>query len=190
MIQPHLYLDTCIILDAIYNRRAASNSLIKQAKNEVERGNWLCSTSRWTVIELFDNMQEELFVKNLRVEGNLWSNVNRKLHTRRQTGAGLKKPELTSIWKQLHELTNNQLSFIQSQHPLNDAMWNKAEDICGTTNIGSTDALHLASALEIGCNILVTTDQDFITIANINADIIAVPPSEVDLAITKINLKG
>src|SRR5208283_2966821 len=105
MIKPHLYIDSCIILDAILKRRDASKALLSQAEQEVKQGNWLCSSSRWTMIELFDNMQEELYVKNLRIEGNLWSNISRKLHSRRQKEAGLKRPELDSIWKELHEIT-------------------------------------------------------------------------------------
>lgn len=186
MVVPHLYFDTCIILDAIYNRREASSLLLTQAKQEVEQGNWLCSTSRWTIIELFDCMQEELFVKNLRIEGNLWSNISRRLHTRRQMEAGLQKPSLNSIWKKLHELITRQYSFIEFKYPKDETMWNIAEDYCGGTNIGSTDSLHLAAAIEIGCNILVTTDQDFIAIAN--QYIATVPPSGVDLAIAKLNL--
>jgi predicted nucleic acid-binding protein len=177
--RPHLYLDTCIILDAIYNRRRqTSNVLLARAKEEVEQGNWLCSTSRWTMLELFDNMQEELFVTSLRIEGNVWSNISRKLHTRRQKEAGLKKPDLDSIWRRLQELITKDYSFIQFKYPKDVAMWDKAEDYCGGTNIGSTDAIHLASALEIGCNILVTTDQDFLPIAN--NYIISVLPENID----------
>lgn len=90
-MKPHLYLDTCIFLDAIYNRRDASKMLLTKAKREVEQGNWLCSTSRWTMIELFDNIQEELFVKNLRIDGILWSDISRKLHTRRPERSWIKK---------------------------------------------------------------------------------------------------
>jgi len=191
MAIPHLYLDTCVLLDVVYAVRRASpesNMLLQQVKIEVERGNWLCSSSRWAVMELFDGMQEELYVDNLRLAGNLWSNVSRILHNRRQEQAGLKRPDLDSIWKQVHELTTGDgvLAFVDFKYPLTQAMWDKAEDICAQTNIGATDALHLASALESGCNILVTTDGDFTRIAN-HYEIRAVRPSEVDLEIVKMS---
>lgn len=79
---------------------------------------------------------------------------------------------------------NKQFSFIKSKHPLTESMWDKAEDYCGVTNLSAADSLHLAAAIEIGCNILVTTDQDFIAIAR---DYIrTVPPSDVDLEIAKL----
>jgi|GEM_PF-961368 predicted nucleic acid-binding protein len=80
----------------------------------------------------------------------------------------------------------NQYSFIEFKYPKDAAMWDRAEEICGGTNLSSADALHLAAAIEIGCNILVTTDKDFITIAS-NYIKGTVPPSEVDLAIAKLN---
>jgi predicted nucleic acid-binding protein len=190
MIKPHLYLDTCIFLDVIYNRRDVSKQLLTKARHEVRQGNWLCSTSRWAIIELFDNMQEELFVKNLRIDGILWSDISRKLHTRRQKDAGLKKPDLDAVWNELHNWINGQFSFVEFKYPLTESMWNKAEDYCSVTNLSAEDSLHLAAAVEIGCNILVTTDQDFTTIANDQIkQIRTVPPSEVDMAIAKLNVK-
>jgi predicted nucleic acid-binding protein len=184
MIKPHLYLDTCIILDDVYGRRQSSKLLLEQAKKEVEQGNWLCSTSRWTMVELFDNMKEELYVKNLRADCELWSSIGRKIGNRHQKEA-LTKPELDTIWKQLHEYTTEKYPFIKFKYPITEAMWNKAEDYCSGTNISSPDALHLASALEIECNILVSTDGDFMAIAKdyINT----VQPSDIDKAISKLN---
>jgi len=190
MIKPHLYLDTCIFLDAIYNRRDASKQLLAKAKHEVKQGNWLCSTSRWTMLELLDTMQEELFVKNLRIDNMRWSHISRKLHTRRQQAAGLQKTELDSIWNTLRNKITKDYSFIEFKYPKNVAMWDEAEDICGGTNLSPEDSLHLAAAMEIGCNILVTTDQDFIAIANQYVKYIrTVPPSEVDTAIAKLNVE-
>ena len=98
----------------------------------------------------------------------LWSHISRKLHTRRQLGIGLNKPELDSVWTELHDRIKNEFSFIEFKYSKTQDMWNQAEDICGTTILSPEDSLHLAAAIEIGCNILVTTDQDFIAIANQN----------------------
>jgi predicted nucleic acid-binding protein len=185
MIKPHLYLDTCIILDGILGRRQASIQLLEQAKSEVENGNWECSTSRWTIIELLDNLQEERYVENLRIEGYLFSAIRRVLGNRRQKEAGLQLPDLDDIWIKVREYLTGDYSFIATKHPTNVDFWDKAEDFCASTNIGSTDSIHLTSAILMGCNILVTTDGDFIAIAN--RYLSAVHPSDIDLAIRRLN---
>ena len=185
MIKPHLYFDTCIILDGILERRQASIQLLEQAKIEVSNGSWECSTSRWTIIELLDNLQEERYVENLRLEGYLFSAIRRVLGNRRQLDAGLQLPDLDAIWKQVREYLKGDYSFITTQHPKNVDFWDKAEDFCASTNLGSTDSIHLTSAILMGCNVLVTTDQDFIAIAN--RYLTTVQPADVDTAIKKLN---
>ncbi|MFC1916790.1 type II toxin-antitoxin system VapC family toxin [Chloroflexota bacterium] len=185
METPHLYLDTGILLDGILKRKQASLQLLEQAKLEVSRGNWLCSTSRWTIIEVLDNIQEERYVEKLRIDGHLLSRIRSLLGNRRQKEAGLKLLELDKVWLTVHDYIDNNCSFISCSHPRTVKMWDKAEDYCGATNIGSTDALHLASAVLIGCNVLVSNDQDFIAIAN--EYIFACHPHEVDTTISKLN---
>lgn len=185
MIRPHLYFDTCIILDGILKRRQASMRLLEQAKIEVSNGTWECSTSRWAIIESLDNLQEERYVENLRIEGYLFSAIRRVMGNRRQQDAGLKLPDLDTIWQEVRRYLTGDYAFIATQHPTNVDFWDKAEDFCASTNLGSTDSVHLTSAMLIGCNILVTTDGDFITIAN--RWITTVPPADVDIAIRKLN---
>lgn len=55
---------------------------------------------------------------------------------------------------------------------------NRAEDISAATNIEATDVFHLATALEFGCDILVTSDADFLKLAG--SYIIAVPPERFE----------
>jgi predicted nucleic acid-binding protein len=181
MQKPHLYIDTNVILDAILERKQASSIFLEQAK----KNNWKCSTSRWTMIELLDNMQEERFVEDLRIEGYLFSRIRGLLGNRRQKEAGLKKPELDQVWKVLHDKLSNEYSFIKFKHPLTVSFWDKAEDYASSSNIGATDSIHLATALRIRCNILVTSDQDFIAIAN--EYILATLPSGIDIALAKLN---
>ena len=182
---PHLYFDTCVILDGILGRRQSSSQLLTQAKKEVKNGNWKCSTSRWTIIELLDNLQEERYVENLRIEGYLFSRIRSVLGNRRQKEAGLKTPDLDDIWREVHNYFTDEYSFIVTEHPTTVKLWDKAEDFCASTNLGSTDSIHLASAILMGCNILVSTDQDFISIAN--GWLPTILPADIDIAIRRLN---
>lgn len=56
-----------------------------------------------------------------------------------------------------------------------------AEKICSSTNIESTDSLHLATALHFRCDILVTSDSDFLRLAK--PYIIATTPEGIDNAL-------
>ena len=97
----------------------------------------------------------------------------------------MKLPDSDAIWQEVRRYLTGDYAFIATQHPTNVDFWDKAEDFCASTNLGSTDSVHLTSAMLIGCNILVTTDGDFITIAN--RWITTVPPADVDIAIRKLN---
>lgn len=184
-VVPHLYFDTCVILDGILGRRQSSSLLLTQAKMEVDEGNWKCSTSRWTIIELLDNLQEERYVENLRIEGYLFSRIRSVLGNRRQKEAGLKRPDLDGVWKKVHDYITNEYSFIVTEHPITVELWDKAEDFCASTNLASADSIHLASAIIMGCNILVSTDQDFISIANDWLPTIL--PADIDIAIRRLH---
>ena len=70
---------------------------------------------------------------------------------------------------------------------IDESFWNKLDLYCDTTEIAVADAMHLAFALESGCNILVSRDKDF----RITADdfIIATAPEEIDIALKKLPQK-
>ena len=55
---------------------------------------------------------------------------------------------------------------------------NRAGDLSASTNIETTDVFHLATALEYTCDILVTSDADFLKLAS--ELIIAVVPERID----------
>lgn len=153
----------------------------------IEAENWICSTSRFTVLEILDVEQEEKFIENLRSEGMLLSRIRGVLGNRRQLERGLKRRELDEIYIELHDVLNDEFPFITFEHPLTEELWDKAEGYCAVTNIGATDAIHLAAAKEIGCNILVTRDNDFKRIAD--DFILSILPEELDSALGKLKKK-
>jgi len=179
---PHLYLDTNVILDVIQERWEPSLTLIERITNE----HWICSTSRFTILELLDVEQEEKFIENMRTEGYRLSRIRDYLGQRRQKKFGLTSRELTDVYKQLHNVLKSKCACVNFEHPINEVIWDKADDFCSITNIGSTDVIHLASAITLECDILVTRDQDFRAIAD--AYIIAIFPEDINIALQKIEL--
>jgi len=177
---PHLYLDTSVILDAIHKRYEPSVALMKRIETE----HWQCSTSRFTALEILDVEQEEKFIENLRTEGFLLSKIRGYLGSRRQLEWGLKSRELNEIYVTLHDVLSSEFAFIEFEHPLTEELWDKAEGYCAITNIGAMDAIHLAAALEIGCNILVTRDSDFKRIAD--DYILSILPEQIDRALKEL----
>ena len=158
-VPPHLYLDTNVILDVLDNRWQASTDLMRR----IAVGGWRCSTSRFTFLEMLDVKQENRFVQNRLAEGMQPSSIIRRLNERRKGKLALRKRELDTIYEQLREAVENAYPFITFQRPLAE-LWNRAEVYCAA-NIGATDAIHLATATGLACDVLVTRDEDFLVIA-------------------------
>jgi predicted nucleic acid-binding protein len=178
----HLYLDTNIIADVIQKRWPPSIALIERIKT----GKWLCSTSRFTILELLDIEQEEKFIENKLTEGHRLSRIRDILGQRRQPKHGLTQSELIGIHKQLHNELKAKCGCVDFEHPINELVWDKADDFCSTTNIGSTDVIHLAIILK--CDILVTRDQDFREIAD--NYIVSVFPENIENGLKHLKQPG
>lgn len=130
--------------------------------------------------------QEEKFIENLRADGLLLSQIRGLLGNRRQTKCGLQRRELDAIYIRLHDVLTTRYSFITFEHPRLPEFWETAEEFCSATNIGTSDAIHLASAIGMGCNILATRDKDFRRIAD--DYIVAILPEEVEKGLSKLRL--
>lgn len=165
----------------MYGRWKPAVALMERIKAE----RWKCSTSRFTILEMLDIEHEQRFIDNLLIEGYLLSRVRDLLGVRRQFRWGLKTRELDEIYTKLHDELENKYDFVNFEHPTRAEAWNRADDYCATTNVSATDAIHLALAVEIGCNILVTRDKDFRSIAD--DFILAILPEDIDKALAKLN---
>jgi predicted nucleic acid-binding protein len=162
IIEPHIYLDTNVILDAIYQRHIPSVELLDRIKNE----GWKCSTSRFTVLEMLDFEQEKAFEERLVQDGVQRSRIRDYIGRRRQEKWGLDEISLGKVWQSLNAKLAGEYAFIDYEHSVGGELWDEAEKFCAATNIGAFDAIQLAFAICIGCNILVTHDQDFQPIAD------------------------
>ncbi|MFC2021950.1 type II toxin-antitoxin system VapC family toxin [Chloroflexota bacterium] len=148
----------------------------------MEQEGWECSTSRFTILELLDIEQEDRYIQNLLNECHRLSRVRDLLGQRRQKNKGLTKRELDEVYEKLHDELRTKCSCVNYEHPINEEIWNMADDFCAATNIGAFDVIHLASAIILNCDVLVTRDQDFRSIAD--DYILSIFPENIDSALT------
>jgi len=159
--QPHLYLDTNVILDAVDGRWPPSADLIERIRAE----GWPCSTSRFTFLEMLEVKQEDQFMRNQLAEGLTLSQTVRRLGSRRWGKLALRTGELDRIYGELYVAVETDYPFVTFQRP-QSGLWDQAEEYCAATNIGAVDSIHLATAIGVGCDVLVTRDSDFRLIAD------------------------
>jgi len=179
-VEPIIYLDTNIILDVLQKRWQQSTNLLKRIETE----HWKCITSRFTFVEMLDIEHEEQYIKNKLADGYPLSRIRSLLGNRNQKAQCLPKRDLAEIHAKLYDAQTSLLACVKFQYPTSGSFWDKIDSYCDTTEIAVADAMHLAFAKESGCNILVTRDKDFRDVAD--DFIIAIPPQDIDIAITKL----
>ena len=163
---PHIYLDTNVILDAIWNRGQGEHS--REVTERIRTYGWQCSTSPFALMEMLDASHEARYVDHRMTEGLIMSEVQRTLGRRRQLGYWLSRQELAEIYSGVVHALDDQYPFITLQRPDTQGFWIDAELINGYSELGATDSIHLATALGTPCDVLVTRDRDFVAIATRN----------------------
>jgi len=116
---------------------------------------WRISTSQFAVMEVLDVEQDDRFFVLEVTSGRTVASVLRDRYKRK-----LPESEQTSIEKKVRDFLNVRYPFIQYFH-LTVEGFDRATGLCANTNISAPDCLHLATALEAGCDVLVTTDDHF-----------------------------
>ncbi len=162
----HLYLDKEVILGAIKNRAQASMDLME----EIEHRGWCGSTSILTVMRLLDGEQKYRFIQHRIDEGMTLDEAYERTglglhedHGRRGGELALGRPELLAIYDEITEGLKK-YPFVNFVCPMPE-LWENAEEYVATTNVGTVDSIHLATAVGLGCHVLVTTDKDLQLIA-------------------------
>jgi predicted nucleic acid-binding protein len=172
---PRLYLDTNILIDYIHERERSSINLINRIRTE----KWECMTSSFTALEIYDVEQLEEWVQDRRLKHWMFDKIMRNQSRRRGKKIGLTEEQLTAVHTRIR---NSLISFKDCIQfiLLNDTISTVAEQYCATTNIGATDALHLATAWYMACDILVTNDDDFLGIVKRNINVVVTKSKEFD----------
>ena len=152
IVVPHIYLDTPILIDVLRDRRTASLILLEDARQQMCR----ISTSQFAVMELLDVEQDDRYFILEVTKRRTVASVLRDRYKRK-----LPQAEQKSIEQQVKSFLNVRYPFIQYFH-LTSEGFNRASGLCANTNISAPDCLHLATALEAGCDVLVSTDEHFL----------------------------
>ena len=156
LLTPILYFDTNIILDIIENRDKDSVSLYSYSwQNE-----WECVTSIFAKVELLEVKQIHSFKTEKRNIG--WSNnrIKNELHKR-----DLSNRVLGGISRSITSRLKSRCEGFRQYSCLIEEGWQKAEEIKRKTNLTDKDSIHLAEAIAIACDILVTRDNFLISVA-------------------------
>lgn len=151
-IVPHIYLDSPIVIDVLRSRRTASLRLLEIARQK----DWRLSTSQFTIMEVLDVEQDDRFFILEVTKGRTVASVLRDRYKRK-----LSEAERKIILKKVQDFLELRYPLIKYFH-LTGEGFDRASGLCANTNISAPDCLHLATALEAGCDVLVTTDEHFL----------------------------
>jgi len=153
LVVPHLYLDTNIILDVLRDRRRQGELVSLKLLEHAKREKWFISTSPFTLMEILDVEQDDMFFQIKVSEGYTVADV---LRIRRQRD--LSKQQLDRISRRMDDKLRIAYAYIDYWE-LDPKGFDHAVELARTTNISAPDCLHLATALEAGCDLFVTTDE-------------------------------
>ncbi|MBA7478338.1 hypothetical protein ES707_13761 [subsurface metagenome] len=153
--KPSIYIDTCIARDITERRvgRDASIELLGHIKSK----NWTCKMSVFGLMELVDIEQESLFV-NLRYFVEKQS-LDEVYSSRRNRNLGQK--ELEKSFQYIEQFQNN-YSFIDLVGMSEDG-WSLAIVVASNSNLLAADVIHLVSAWQEDCDLVVTDDNFFVS---------------------------
>ena len=151
-----IYVDTCILQGALSLRNDVDVVFLDKAK---EKG-WNIITSIHALLELLDIAKDRRFLVNSVIDD--WVDVSTFLRKRREMD--LNSNDFDKIGKRIDKFLKK-YEFINFMH-IEFEVWNDVKHVVEHSNIHSSDALHLASAIQWGCHVLLTHDTFFIKEAN------------------------
>ena len=171
--EPIIYLDVNVILDSVDARRPAASVLL----DRIRENSWSAITSPFSILEMLEAKKSDKWAEILLGRGMSFFQVQRRLGERRTGQSRLSRQSLNEVYQDLQAKLQPISEFVTFPAPSSSLM-NRAEDISAATNIEATDVFHLATAIEFGCDILVSGDNDFIKLAQ--GYIIAVLPDRFE----------
>ena len=147
------YLDTNIFLDYIRRRDEDTIAFI----NNANAHNMELVTSYLTYLEILDKECEDYFVQREFKNKKTFDVIRRNIYNR-----NLKKNELNLVTEKTTEIMGEISGMVQfTLFYLNDRGWGHAMELMSEINLNSGDAVHLATAIESECDVLLTKDQHF-----------------------------
>jgi len=154
---PKIYVDTCILQGGLSGRNKGADIVFL---NKCKDNGWKVYSSIHTLMELFDLARERAFLMKSVIKK--WVDVNTFLRDMRRMT--LNNSDLDDVSEELNKffLDNKFIDLVD----INEEIWTDVKRIVETSNLHSSDALHLALARMYQCQVLVTHDGFFIEEGN------------------------
>lgn len=155
-VKPRVYVDTNILQGAISGRSTEDIVFISKAKEK----DWEVYTSIYTLMELLDIAKDRKFLMKSIIDR--WVDVATFLQGRKTKN--LTKDDLLELAHVLNNffLGNKIIKFLN----IKETDWELVKKIGESSNLHSSDALHLVTAWVGNCHVLVTHDDEFIKEGN------------------------
>jgi predicted nucleic acid-binding protein len=148
---PHIYVDTNILGSILEKQPTSSSHLLDLIINK----GWDCSTSIFAFMELYDISQDNKYVLN-----QLQLGVHIKKAYKSLDQKNLSTTDLKEIQRNIREKLSEKYPNIKF-YDLEKDSWDMALDLKISTNISAPDVIHLATAMGLKCDLLVTLDSFF-----------------------------
>ena len=153
MKKPSIYIDTVIARDWTHKRNVDAIDLLNQIKNKKIK----CLISVFGLMELVDIEQEDLFLhKKAFIEKENLDTIFSRRKSR-----DLKSEELDKSEKYIQDFLANYKKIV-GLVDLTEEGWSLALSLGAGSNLNATDVLHLSTAWQNKCNIIITRDEFFI----------------------------
>lgn len=151
-MNPVFYIDTNVIRDCIKRRKTETIVAI----DYIKENRWKCYTSIFALMEESD-IEKDFNFFNKKVKQGM--EINEILRMRNSKDLGVEN--LDDSAEKIQEFID-QYEFVEIQNIVSDTSWNKAVTASKQSNISSSDIIHLVTAGESKCDILLTSDEFFI----------------------------
>ena len=148
---PNVYIDTNICRDCIRRRNKDSIHLMEIIRDK----KWGCTTSIFTIMELVDVEKDDIFFTKKITRG--WE-INHIL--RQRYDKDLNREDFDEVTKRIRNFFEN-YNFIELVTLTNEG-WDLALDISSHSNLFAPDVIHLATAWQAKCNVIITSDEQFL----------------------------
>ena len=147
-----IYIDTNFVLDFTEGRNDKCIYIIEKIRER----KWKCVSSTFAIMEISDIIKDTLFVtKKLQKH---WT-INKILRERYKKD--LNQDDFEDVENYILNRLFGTYSFIKFLTPSEDG-WIAALEFSTNSNISAPDIMHLATAWNAGCNILITSDKHFL----------------------------
>jgi predicted nucleic acid-binding protein len=174
---PHIYVDTNILVGVLEKQHTSSIDLL----DLILKKGWKCSSSIFAFLEMFDVIQDNRYVLNQLHLGIHIKKAYKSLDQRNLSVADLK------------QISVNVRNIFSAKYPNIDYYqygklnWDTATELKISTNVSASDVIHLATAMEAGCDLLVTLDSFFLKEAS--AYIKTCQPEQVENLLQEMGFK-